>query len=115
MTVGRQVVEVPGVIYSPLEDRARIAGTGVEPWMVMMTFETARCDWQSVRESFDWLTEEQLRAALDFARANPEMTRTRIEREHHVSSEIESLWREHPRTRPEKLWRAHPEWRPQGL
>ncbi|MBI2759861.1 MAG: hypothetical protein HYX51_00335 [Chloroflexi bacterium] len=90
--------DVEGVIYSPLEDRARIQGTGIEPWLVAMTYETAEGDWRSVRESFGWLREEQLQAAMAFARANPEMIAVRIERERNV--DLEALWREYPQTDP---------------
>ena len=94
----RLIHDVPGVLYSPLEDRARILGTGIEPWLVQMTLETAQGDWQAVREAFNWLSEEQLRAAIAFAEANVEMIRERIAEEH--SGGVEALWREFPQTRP---------------
>ena len=37
----RRWIDVPGIIYSPLEGRARIQGTGIEVWLVAMTHETA--------------------------------------------------------------------------
>jgi uncharacterized protein (DUF433 family) len=97
----RQVVNVPGVLWSPLEERARIKGTGIEPWLVAMTYETADGDWQAVRESFEWLTEEQLRAAMAFAEANPEIIRERIDREKNL--DLEAFWRTHPQSRPRHL------------
>jgi uncharacterized protein (DUF433 family) len=95
-----QVHEVPGIIYSPLEGRARIHGTGIEVWLVAMTYETANGDWDTVRQAFDWLSERQLRAAMEFYRANPEMIRERIEREKNL--DIEEFWRQHPQTAPKR-------------
>jgi uncharacterized protein (DUF433 family) len=101
MVAKRRVVQdVEGVIYSPLEDRARIQGTGIEPWLVAMTYETAKGDWQSVRESFDWLREDQLQAAIAFARANPEMVAERIDREKETQDTMEEFWRKYPQTDP---------------
>ena len=49
--------------------------------MVAETYEVVNGDWDRVRTTFDWLTEDQLRAAMAFCEANPEMTRERIERD----------------------------------
>lgn len=94
----RSVKQVTGVDYNPTDHRARIHGTGIEPWLVAMTYETANCDWSVVREAFEWLTEDQLEAAMAFARANPAMIRERIDREKNV--DIEAFWRKHPQTAP---------------
>ena len=57
-------------------------------------------DWDAVRQTFDWLSEEQLRAALAFCEANPEMTRERIEAEEAIN--IEDFWRRYPQTAPKR-------------
>lgn len=93
--------EVPGVHYNPQDNRARIEGTRVEPWLVLMSFENAKGDWAILREAFDWLSEAQLRAAMAFAEANPEFVRERIEEERNLN--LEALWRDIPQTKPPHL------------
>lgn len=94
----RRIQHVPGVVYAPLDDRAHISGSGVEPWMVLETMEVVNGDWNRLRATFDWLTDEQLRAAMAFCEVNPEWARERIEAEDAV--DIEAVWREHPETAP---------------
>lgn len=96
----RHVRDVPGVIYSPLEERARNQGTGVEPWMIAQTLEVVNGNWDALRETFDWLSEEQLRAAMAFCEANPELIRERIEAERAI--DIEEFWRKYPQTAPNR-------------
>jgi uncharacterized protein (DUF433 family) len=98
------VQDVPGVVYSPPEDRARIQGTGVEPWMIAQTFEVANGDWDVVGQTFDWLSEDQLRAAMAFNETNLEMTRERIDAENDI--DIEAFWRKYPQTAPKRRIRG---------
>jgi uncharacterized protein (DUF433 family) len=52
------------------EQTARILGTGLEVWEVYKVFLEVDRDPERLRRAFNWLTEEQLRAALDYAAAH---------------------------------------------
>jgi uncharacterized protein (DUF433 family) len=48
-----------------------IKGTGVKVWLLVDVYQQFDEDWEKLRERYDWLDEEQLRAALDYYRALP--------------------------------------------
>ena len=95
------VKQVPGILYSPLSGRARILGTGLEVWEIVRPYRIVGEDFEQLREWFDWLSEEQLRAALAFAEANPEFVEREIAEAD--SFRIEDLWEQHPETKPKHL------------
>jgi hypothetical protein len=68
--------DVLGLIYDPITRRARLAGLGLEVWEVI--YRSVGYDWRRLRRAFDWLTDEQLRAAVTFANANPEFVAAEI-------------------------------------
>ncbi|MGD9894895.1 MAG: hypothetical protein AB7R89_14860 [Dehalococcoidia bacterium] len=94
------VEDVSGVLYDPITDRARVQGTGVEVFEVMLIYRSVGNDWDRLRAACDWLDEEQLRSALSFAEANPEYVGARLKKEEAAHTELERLWRDHPSTRP---------------
>jgi uncharacterized protein (DUF433 family) len=58
--------------------RARIMGTGIEVWQVVQTYLEARCHWARLRQSYDWLSEADLRDALAFANEHRQEIAERI-------------------------------------
>lgn len=94
------ICDVPGIVYDPIDDRARIQGTGIEVFEVMLIYQSVGNDWDGLRAACDWLTDGQLRAALAFAEVNPEHVQARLRREAAVPQQLEKLWREYPITRP---------------
>ena len=66
------VQQVPGTIYSPLRNRARILGSGLEVFEIIGPYRLVGEDFAQLHEWFHWLSGEQLRAAIAFAEANPE-------------------------------------------
>lgn len=74
---------VPGVVFmdGPSGRRAAIGGTGLDVWEVISTYKSAGNDYEHLRESYPWLSEPQLRAALVYYELYPEEIKARIERE----------------------------------
>ena len=89
---------VPGITYSWEERRARIAGEGLEVWESIRQHQGMGEDWDSLREAFDWLTEEQLHAALRFYELNRAFVDARIARDEAV--DLEEHWKKYPHHRP---------------
>jgi uncharacterized protein (DUF433 family) len=94
---------VPGIVYSPVTQRARIQGTGLEVWEIVQAFESVDRDFSQLHDSFDWLRAEQLQSALRFAELNREFVSSRLAREEDVPRQIEELWQRKPHTKPPHL------------
>jgi uncharacterized protein (DUF433 family) len=72
----------------PPEVRERVPGTGIEVWEVVKVWLEVDRDWRALRANFAWLSEEQLRAALDFAFAHDAPILARIRQDYrHVPPE----------------------------
>ena len=91
---------VPGIVFvdGPSGRRAVVAGTGLEVWEIVATWHEVGEDYRALQESYDWLTEPQLRAALGYYEIYAEEVEARLAREERwtpgrVSSEL-------PFTRP---------------
>ncbi len=91
---------VPGIVFvdGPAGRRAVVAGTGLDVWEIVATWHEVGEDYRALRESYDWLTEPQLRAALGYYELYTEEVGVRLAREEwwtpgRVSSEL-------PFTRP---------------
>jgi uncharacterized protein (DUF433 family) len=46
--------------------RARIAGTGLEVWEIISAYNGFRKNWTNLKSAYDWLPENQLKAALNY-------------------------------------------------
>jgi uncharacterized protein (DUF433 family) len=71
---------VPGVVFTdgPAGRRATIAGTGLDVWEVIATWKDAGEQWGALRESYDWLTDFQLRSAVAYYKTYPEEIDARL-------------------------------------
>jgi uncharacterized protein (DUF433 family) len=94
---------VPGIAYSPLAKRARIQGTGLEVWEIVRAYDSVNRDFARLAASFDWLTVDQLRAALQFAVLNPEFIAARLAHEANAPRRLAELWERAPHTKPPHL------------
>jgi uncharacterized protein (DUF433 family) len=94
---------VPGILYSPLAKRARIQGTGLEVWEIVRAYHSVDRDFDRLAESFDWLTSDQLHAALRFAELNPDFIAARLAREAEAPRRLAELWEHAPDTKPPHL------------
>jgi uncharacterized protein (DUF433 family) len=94
--------QVPGILFADGTSGrvARVAGTGLDVWEIISGFRAVGENWERLSASYDWLSEQQLRAALAYAEAYPE--------------EIEEALRENASWTPEKIWATHPSTRPPG-
>ncbi len=61
--------------------RAAIAGTGLEIWEVVRTYREVGEDYERLKDSYPWLSDLQLRAALSYYELYPEEIDERIEAE----------------------------------
>lgn len=94
---------VPGILYSPLAKRARIQGTGLEVWEIVNAYRSVDYDFARLRAGFDWLTEDQLRAALRFWELNPAFIARRLAEEDAAPQRLQELWQRYPDTKPPHL------------
>jgi uncharacterized protein (DUF433 family) len=74
LTEAVKLKRCPGVIFAdgPSGRRARIAGTGLDVWEVISTYNNLNRDDARLREAYHWLSEPQLRSALSYFRLYPE-------------------------------------------
>src|SRR6476660_8597580 len=56
----------PGIVFveGPAGRRAALAGTGLDVWEIIATWQACAKDFRQLRGNYGWLTEPQLRAAL---------------------------------------------------
>ena len=86
----------PGIVFAdrPTGRRARLAGTGLDVWEVIATYQSLKRDRERLQAAYHWLTEPQLRAALGYYAAYPD------EIEQHISRNAawtrERVTKQHP-------------------
>ena len=70
----------PGIVFAdgPTGRRARIAGTGLDVWEVIATYQSVDREVGRLRDAYHWLSDPQLRAALGYYAASPEEIERRI-------------------------------------
>lgn len=73
----------PGVAFvdGATGRRAVIAGTALDVWEVVATWRNLEEDMDRLEQSYPWLSEMQLRAALGYFRLFPDEIDVRIDRE----------------------------------
>ena len=73
----------PGVVFvdGPAGRRAALAGTGLDVWEIVASWKAAAGDFNELRQSYDWLTEPQLRAALTYYELYPQEIDKRLRQE----------------------------------
>ncbi|HEV2852783.1 MAG TPA: DUF433 domain-containing protein [Thermoanaerobaculia bacterium] len=93
---------IPGITFvdGPAGRRAVVGGTGLDVWEVIATWKATDGGYEFLRESYPWLTDAQLRAALAYYEVYPKEIDARLERE--------------ARWTPERVWQALPFSRPRN-
>lgn len=73
----------PGIVFldGPSGRRAVIAGTGLDVWEVVAVWQEYGRSYDELKQSFDWLTDAQLRAALSYYTLYPHEVDRRLARE----------------------------------
>src|SRR5438552_3455850 len=87
-----------GFAWGSFERVPRIAGTGIEVFEVIGVYKAVDGDWERLKRAFDFLSEEQLKAALHYYREYPEEVDARLEEEKEEC--LEQFWRENPWSKP---------------
>jgi len=74
---------VPGIVFAdgPSGRRAVVAGTGLDVWEVVATWHACSGSHELLRQSYPWLSEVQLRAALAYYAVYPKEIDLRLHRE----------------------------------
>jgi uncharacterized protein (DUF433 family) len=93
---------IPGIVFAdgPVGRVARVAGTGIEVFEVIKTYQGVEQSWDRLRQAYHWLSEQQLRAALAYAAAYPEEIEERLKDESSLTPE--EIWSRYPFTSPDR-------------
>jgi uncharacterized protein (DUF433 family) len=64
----------PGIVFANGVSgrRARIAGTGLEVWEIIATYEGVNENFKRLQRAYHWLTGQQVRAAIGYYTTYPE-------------------------------------------
>jgi uncharacterized protein (DUF433 family) len=91
---------VRGVSFTegPTGRRATVAGTGLDVWEIIATWREIGENFERLQAAYHWLSEEQLRAALEYYERNTEEIEARLAREQEWTPE--AVWERFPYTRP---------------
>ncbi len=97
---GIRMRRVPGIAFMDggVGRRAHLQGTGIDVWEIVSVYKWSNWDWEKLRQSFEWLTERQLRTALTYYEAYPVEIDERIRSEEDF--DIEQFWAENPWSKP---------------
>lgn len=64
----------PGVTFAdgPTGRRAKIAGTGIDIWEFIATFKGLGENYENLKETYHWLSDQQIRSALSYYTLYPD-------------------------------------------
>jgi len=70
----RTMRRCPGIVLAEGVSgrRARVAGTGIEVWEIVASYQSLNQDYKRLQKAFHWLTADQLRSALGYYEAYPQ-------------------------------------------
>ena len=83
LTESVRMRRAPGIVFAdgPAGRRAVVAGTGLDVWEVIATWNRSDEDFDVLKRNYPWLSEVQLRAALGYYQLYPHEIDERLERE----------------------------------
>lgn len=83
LTEAVRMRRVPGIVFGdgPAGRRAVIAGSGIDVWEIIATWQEGSRNFEELRQNYDWLSEAQLRAALRYFELYPEEIEARLQKE----------------------------------
>ncbi|NOZ69154.1 MAG: DUF433 domain-containing protein [Deferribacteres bacterium] len=86
----------PGIVFTEGTNgkRARVAGTGIEVWEIIATYRSVDGSFSRLSRAYNWLTVQQLKAALGYYKLYKE--------------EIDALIAENEGWTPEKISEKYP-------
>jgi uncharacterized protein (DUF433 family) len=79
----------PGIAFAdgPTGRRAKIAGTGIDVWELIATFKGLSENYNKLRETFHWLSDQQIRSALSYYALYPDEIDEKITRNEDITRE----------------------------
>ena len=79
----------PGVTFAdgPTGRRARIAGTGIDIWEFVATFKGLGENYDKLKKTYHWLSDQQIRSALSYYALYPDDIEERINRNEDITQE----------------------------
>ena len=79
----------PGITFAdgPTGRRARIAGTGIDIWEFIATFAGLDENYDKLKETYHWLSDQQIRSALSYYALYPDEIDERISRNEDTTRE----------------------------
>ena len=77
----------PGVTFAdgPTGRRARIAGTGIDIWEFVATFKGLGENYDKLKKTYHWLSDQQIRSALSYYALYPDDIEERINRNEDIT------------------------------
>lgn len=82
LTEAIKIRRCPGIVFAEgvRGRRARVAGTGIEVWEVIATNRSVGDNFKRLKKAYQWLSPDQLRAALVYYSIYPEEIDRQIEK-----------------------------------
>jgi uncharacterized protein (DUF433 family) len=79
----------PGVTFAdgPTGRRAKIAGTGIDIWEFIATFKGLGENYNKLKETYHWLSDQQIRSALSYYALYPDEIDEKITRNEDITHE----------------------------
>jgi uncharacterized protein (DUF433 family) len=83
LTEALKMRRVPGIVMvdGPTGRRAVVAGSGLDVWEIIATWQAGGHDERQLAQNYPWLTPAQLRAALAYYALYPDEIAARLARE----------------------------------
>jgi uncharacterized protein (DUF433 family) len=83
LTEALKMRRVPGIVMvdGPTGRRAVVAGSGLDVWEIIATWQAGGHDERQLAQNYPWLTPAQLRAALAYYARYPDEIAARLARE----------------------------------
>jgi uncharacterized protein (DUF433 family) len=89
LTEALKMRRVPGIVMvdGPTGRRAVVAGSGLDVWEMIATWQACGKDERQLAQNYPWLTQPQLQAALAYYALYPDEIEARLAREHQWTPE----------------------------
>src|SRR5262245_14949373 len=98
---GLKMRRCPGIVFATSgsgKRAARVAGTGNYVWLIIGAYKNVHEDLSRLRKVYPQLSEEQLRAALNYYRCYPDEIDARIQANEAITPEV--LYKRYPFMQP---------------
>jgi uncharacterized protein (DUF433 family) len=89
LTEAIKMRKCPGIVFvdGPTGRRARIEGTGIDVWELISAYHDLKDNLFTLKESFHWLTDRQILAAIGYERTYPDEIAALIKKNREWSKE----------------------------